>query len=148
MRNDDFDDILDFFPNDNDDGSIPFGPDDKVVLAKVFMNRVEGQFAAAALRRLSIPHYFSNGNSTMFAENVMDGDRLYLRKNDLPVLQEILDDFKRQRLAEEGKEPEEDWYQQVREEESYRPYFLITFAIIIALAIAFFGLVIMVSFSN
>ncbi len=125
------DEILDYFPEDHE-GRSNFDKDDVVVLARIFADKVEAQVAVSLLRTQKIPHFLSDTNATLFTENVLGGERLFVRQEDLTTVSEILDSVK-----DKPYEGEEDWYKEVRTNQSYAPYRNLTFAFIFAIA-AFF----------
>ena len=55
--------ILDYFPEDYED-SIGFSKDDKIVLARIFIDSEEAQMAASILRVKKIPHFIADGNAS------------------------------------------------------------------------------------
>ena len=127
--NHDEENILDYLPEDYE-GTDGFDKDDVIVLARVFSDRLETQMAASRLRVMKIPHYVADSNATLFTENVMGGERLFVRKKDLEIVAEELNQIKK--APYEG---EEDWYKEVRTQQGYQPYRKMTYILIFAIPI-------------
>ncbi len=127
----DTDEVLDYFPDDHE-GRSAFNKDDVIVLARVFNNKVEAQVAVSLLRTRNIPHFLSDTNATLFTENVLGGERLFIRKDDMDLVAEILKE-----VAQTPYEGEEDWYEEVRTKQGYKPYKNITFLLLFALVVVF-----------
>ncbi len=134
----DSDDILDYFPEEH---KSTFNKDEEIVVAKVFLDNVLARIVSSRLKVEGIKHYLGGGNAQMFAQNVMDGERLFIRKQDFEIVAEIIADIKENHLAAEGKELEEDWYEQVRGRQSYKPYQLASIGIVMVLFIIFLMIV-------
>ena len=127
-------DILDYFPEDQQG----FNKDDEIVLARVFMDKIEAQMAASILRVKKIPHFIADSNATLFTENVLGGERLFVRKDDLEMVAEELENIKPRPY-----EGEEDWYEEVRTKQGYQSYKKSTYAlllivVIVAILLSFF----------
>lgn len=127
--NHDEENILDFLPEDYEDLA-GFDKNDEIVLARVFTDRLETQIAASRLRVMKIPHYIADSNATLFTENVLGGERLFVRKEDLEIVAEELAQIK-----DRPYEGEEDWYEEVRTQQGYQPYRKMTYVLLFALAI-------------
>lgn len=127
--NHDEENILDYFPDDYE-GMSGFNKDDEIVLARIFSDRLETQMAASRLRVLKIPHYVADSNATLFTENVLGGERLFVRKEDLEIVAEELKQIKKQPY-----EGEEDWYKEVRTQQGYQPYQKMTYVLIFTIPI-------------
>lgn len=130
-------DILDYFPEEQEG----FNKDDKIVMARVFMDRVEAQIAASKLRVEKIPHFLADTNSSLFTENVMEGERLFVKEDDLEQVAEVLDGIK-----DRPYDGEEDWYEEVRTKQGYEPYKKITYVFIFAIVI--FTILMLIIFSG
>ncbi len=140
MADKEHNDILDYFPEDHE-GRNSFKKDDVVIVAKVFNDKLESQVAASLLRTRNIPHFLADSNATLFTENVLGGERLFIRKEDLEEVSEILEG-----IRENQFEGEEDWYKEVKTQEGYKPYQKLTFVFVFAL-VAFFIFVMILIFT-
>lgn len=129
--------ILDYFPEDQEG----FKKDDKIVMARVFMDKAEAQMAASILRVKKIPHFIADSNATLFTENVLGGERLFVREEDLELVAEELEGIKNRPYANE-----EDWYEEVRTKQGYEPYKKLTYVFIFAIVI--FTILMLVIFSG
>lgn len=130
-------DILDYFPEEEQG----FNKDDEIVMARVFMDKVEAQMAASILRVKKIPHFIADSNATLFTENILGGERLFVRKEDLEEVAEELENIKSRPY-----EKEEDWYEEVRTKQGYEPYKKMTYVFIFAIVI--FTILMLIIFSG
>ncbi len=130
----DSDDILDYFPEEHRG---TFNKDEEIIVAKVFLDNVFARIVSSRLKVEGIKHYLGGGNAQMFAQNVMDGERLFIRKQDFDIVAEIIADIKENHLAAEGKQPEEDWYEEVRGNQSYKSFQKASIGIVVVLFLIF-----------
>ncbi len=118
--------IKEYFP----EGKKGFAPSDEIVLARVFLDKAETMVASSILRVEKIPHFIADTNSALFTDNVMSGERLFVRKEDLERVGMLLEDTKQRPYT-----GEEDWYKEVRTQQGYAPYRKLTFGFIIIILI-------------
>lgn len=71
-----------------------FKKDDNIVVARTFLDKAETQLAASLLRVEKIPHFIADSNSTLFSENVLGGERLFVKEGDLDLVSVILSKIK------------------------------------------------------
>ncbi len=135
-------DILDFFPEDHE-GRNAFSNDDEIIVARIFNNKAEAQIAVSLLRTNKIPHFLSDGHSNIFTENILAGERLFIRKQDMEEVADLLKSTRK-----EPFEGEEEWYKEVRTQQGYQPYQKATLFFIGALLLIFiFAMIIIFNFS-
>ena len=138
----DKDEILDYFPEDHE-GRMAFSKEDVIVLAKVFNDRLESQVAVSLLRTQKIPHFLSDTNANLFTENVLGGERLFIRNQDMEIVAELLKD-----IAQTPYKNEEDWYKEVRTNQGYQPYKKATVISVLALLVIFILIMLYIFTSN
>ncbi len=111
----DSDEILDDFSYEQGG----FNKDEKIIVAKTFIDPSRARFAASYLTSVGLKNFLANGDATMFAQNVMDGIRLFVRESDKEKVSRALEEWEEIQMGNEDPHmPREQWYEDYKVEKT------------------------------